>query len=79
MVFSAVVKTMSGVYLSPLYHYRMFYDSNGDQNTGNYTVNVSAAPPAVPEASTNLSLGLMLALGLGGLIVTARKRHVTAK
>ena len=57
----------------------MFYDSNGDQNTGNYTVNVSAAPPAVPEASTNLSLGLMLALGLGGLIVTARKRQVTAK
>ena len=57
----------------------MFYDSNGDQNTGNYTVNVSAAPPAVPEASTDLSLGLMLALGLGGLIVTARKRHVIAK
>ena len=57
----------------------MFYDSTGNQNTGSYTVNVSAAPPAVPEASTNLSLGLMLALGLGGLVVTARRRQVTAK
>ena len=57
----------------------MFYDSTGNQNTGSYTVNVSAAPPAVPEASTTLSLGLLLALGLGGLIVTARKRHATAK
>ncbi len=57
----------------------MFYDSNGNQNTGSYTVNVSAAPPAVPEASTTLSLGLLLALGLGGLIVTARSRHAMAK
>ena len=59
-----------------------FYDTSsspGDQNTGNYTFNVASAPPAVPEASTILSLGLLLALGLGGLIVTARKRHATAK
>jgi hypothetical protein len=57
----------------------MFYDLKGNQNTGTYTVNVSAAPPAVPEASTTLSLGLMLALGIGSLIVTARRRQVTAK
>ena len=32
------------------------------------------APPAVPEASTTVSLGLLLALGVGGLAV-ARKRR----
>lgn len=31
--------------------------------------------PAVPEASTTVSLGLLLTLGLGGLIVGARKRR----
>jgi len=30
--------------------------------------------PAVPEASTIVSLGLLLALGLGGLVVSARRR-----
>ena len=34
-----------------------------------------SAPPAVPEASTTVSLGLLLALGLGGLVVAARKRR----
>lgn len=32
----------------------------------------------VPEASTTVSLGLMLALGAGTLVVTARKRRRTA-
>ena len=32
--------------------------------------------PAVPEASTTVSLGLLLALGLGGIVVAARKRKV---
>ena len=36
------------------------------------TVHIGAAP--VPEASTTASLGLMLALGLGGLAVARRKR-----
>ncbi len=33
--------------------------------------------PVVPEASTTVSLGLMLALGLGGLIVTRRRAAAT--
>lgn len=51
----------------------------GDQNTGNYTFNIAAAAPAVPEASTILSVGLMQALGVGGPVVTARRRQVAAK
>lgn len=34
----------------------------------------TASPPAVPEASTTVSLGLLLALGMGGMVVTAKKR-----
>jgi len=33
--------------------------------------------PAVPEASTTVSLGLLLALGLGGLVVGVRKKTRT--
>ena len=32
-------------------------------------------PAAVPEASTTVSLGLLLALGLGGVVVGARRRR----
>ena len=31
-------------------------------------------PAAVPEASTTISLGLLLTLGLGGLLVQSRRR-----
>jgi len=31
-------------------------------------------PPAVPEASTTVSLGLLLALGLGGIVVAAKRK-----
>ena len=48
-------------------------DANGDV-TG-YMVHVfDNAPPAVPEASTTVSFGLLLALGLGGLTVTRRRK-----
>ena len=56
-----------------------FYDLNGDQNTGNYTFNISTKAPAVPEASTTLSFGAMLLLAAGGLVFTARKRNVTGQ
>jgi hypothetical protein len=36
-------------------------------------ISVTVAP-AVPEASTTVSLGLLLALGLSGLVVSARRR-----
>ena len=41
-------------------------------------VTTSGAPAAapVPEASTTVSFGLLIALGLGGLAVTARKRRL---
>ncbi len=35
---------------------------------------INATPNPVPEASTTVSLGLMLALGLGALVVTRRRR-----
>ena len=35
--------------------------------------------PAVPEASTTVSLALLLALGLGGLAVTARRKKAAKK
>lgn len=35
----------------------------------------AAAPPAVPEASTTASFGLLLALGLGGIIVARRRKQ----
>lgn len=39
---------------------------------------INATPNPVPEASTIVSMGLMLVLGLGGLIVTRRRRSVAA-
>lgn len=37
------------------------------------------APPAVPEASTTASFGLLLALGLGGLVVAAKRKKATVQ
>lgn len=49
-------------------------------NTTNYSgfvlPNGGAVPPAVPEASTTVSLGLLLALGMGGLIVASKRKKV---
>jgi len=39
-------------------------------------ISVTAASP-VPEASTTVSLGLLLAFGLGGLVVAARRKKIT--
>ena len=36
-------------------------------------------PPAVPEASTTVSLGLMLALGMGGLVIASKRKKASAK
>ena len=35
---------------------------------------IAFAPAAVPEASTTVSLGVLLALGLGGVVIAARRR-----
>ena len=38
-----------------------------------------SAPPAVPEASTTVSFGLLLALGLGGLAIAAKRKKTMGK
>ena len=51
--------------------------------TGNATRTITAgflditAPAAVPEASTTVSLGLLLALGAGGLVVARRRKSAS--
>ncbi len=39
-------------------------------------VKTDAVPPAVPEASTTVSLGLLLALGLGEILIAARRKKM---
>jgi hypothetical protein len=52
-----------------------FIDVDQSQRTGNFTLNIgNGAFQPVPEASTTVSLGLLLTLGLGGLFVSARKK-----
>ena len=36
------------------------------------------APAAVPEASTTVSFGLLLVLGLGGAVIAAKRKKVVA-
>lgn len=53
-------------------------DPNGAANdaaTQDFQVNVGAP---VPEASTTASLGVLLALGLGGVVVAARRKKARA-
>jgi len=57
------------------------FNSKGNPS-GGFSPNMSvsglafapSAPSPVPEASTTVSLGLLLALGLGGLVVSRRRR-----
>ena len=47
----------------------------GGGSAGNYpALTLSVIPAAVPEASTTISFGLLLALGLGGFAVSRRRR-----
>ena len=46
----------------------------GDQTAFIDAVSVSPVPAAVPEASTTVSLGLLLALGMGGIAVAAKRK-----
>ena len=41
-------------------------------------LSVTALPPAVPEASTMVSFGLLLALGLGGVVTAVRRKKIRA-
>lgn len=59
---------------------KLSIDEGGDGGDGYavdfLTVGVTSAP--VPEASTTVSLGLLLALGFGGLLVASRRRKAAA-
>jgi hypothetical protein len=48
--------------------------STGQKLVIDYTAN---APAAVPEASTTVSFGLLLALGLGGFMVARKRKSVS--
>jgi len=51
------------------------FAGSGGGSAGNYpSLTLTAIPAAVPEASTTVSLGLLLALGLGGLAVARRRK-----
>ena len=41
-------------------------------------VSLKGTPAAVPEASTTVSLGLLLALGLGGVVIAAKRKKASA-
>ena len=47
--------------------------------TGNVTLDIAATPAPVPEASTTVSLGLLLALGMGGLVAAGKRKKVSAE
>ena len=57
-----------------------YYTLNGQYGTDNSDLydqpilSLNPTPAAVPEASSVVSLGVLLALGLGGLAVSARRR-----
>ena len=44
----------------------------GVRSTSTFTTSFTTAP--VPEASTTVSLGLLLALGMGGMVVAAKRK-----
>ena len=47
---------------------------NQNSNSGMLDLTVITAGSPVPEASTTVSLGLLLALGLGGMVVAAKRK-----
>jgi len=49
-------------------------DSNAQDTVATADFSVTVLPAAVPEASSVVSLGLLLALGLGGVTVAARRK-----
>ena len=52
----------------------LYFAAGGASETSGLFGQIDPAASPVPEASTTVSLGLLLALGLGALVVTARKK-----
>lgn len=55
-----------------------FAEANNQDNLYQGVDNVSVFEMPVPEASTTVSLSLLLALGLGGLVIAAKRRKTTS-
>jgi hypothetical protein len=53
-------------------------DGNASDTVATQDFSVTVLPAAVPEASSVVSLGVLLALGLGGLVVSTRRRKSAA-
>ena len=57
-----------------------FYPSPfGGSPVANFGWSIRTTAPPVPEASTTVSLGLMLALGMGGLVVASKRKKVSVR
>ncbi len=53
----------------------VYYTNGGGSSNGDLAnVTFAATPAAVPEASTTVSFGLLLAFGLSGLVVSRRRK-----
>lgn len=53
----------------------LLHGGSSSSGAGTNDLTSNASPAAVPEASSVVSFGLLLTLGVGGLIVTTRKRR----
>lgn len=61
--------------------YQLRFAAVNNQDTlyqGVDNVSIHETPAAVPEASTTVSFGLLLALGLGGVVIAARRKKAVA-
>ena len=56
----------------------LYFAAGGPAETSGLFGRIDPSAP-VPEASTTVSLGLLLALGLGGIVLTARRRTAAKK
>lgn len=52
--------------------------ATGSGIVNSVNIDITPVPAAVPEASTSISLGLLLMLGLGGAVIARRKRTAAA-
>ncbi len=80
--FSGTLKVSSSAPTSTTKSYFFYLDANGTGDSSGYNYDLTSnnfslkVVPAVPEASTTVSFGVLLALGLGAVAFRARKRSV---
>ncbi len=60
---------------------RLFNFNSNEYDTssfGSYEIDLTGTSAAVPEVSTRASFGLLLALGMGGVVIAAKKKKAAA-